>query len=412
MNKIQLITYQPKDFMVGNNNIEISNFNNLKALDNYDVNVFDLSNTNIWKNKSSKNEKANGDTIISSDLKSIKTMIQNSKKTKVLICLPQNVKYRCDYYDEVLYYQLKDILDVFSDVLEQMISFAGVTLVYENNNTKIGKYNVNSSFYFYGDMFEKITVSNDSEKTTTIRYKNTTITALDILNDKNCDLLISYLSQTNLLVSKQEYPDWLYAYNFHDDEQQRNLIEQAKVQIKIQKEIIEKANDKLFENLKYKSILCTNSEQLVDVVFEILEYIFDISLSDFNDEKREDFLFKKNNITFLGEIKGVTTNVKYEHISQLEVHYSKYLDKLTDEGLTEDIKKILIMDYERNRDVKERNEINQMQIDLATKNDTLIIDTESLLKVYEKILNGSLTKEIVVSYITNNSGLIDVSNIV
>ena len=143
-----------------------------------------------------------------------------------------------------------------------------------------------------------------------------------------------------------------------------------------------------------------------------MKYIFDISLSDFNDEKKEDFLFKKNNITFLGEIKGVTTNVKYEHISQLEVHYSKYLDKLADEGATENIKKILIMDYERNRDVKERNEINQMQIDLATKNDTLIIDTESLLKVYEKILDGSLTKTKVVDYITNNSGLIDSDNII
>lgn len=412
MNKIQLITYEPRDFVENSYDIEISNFNNLKALDNYDVNVFDLSNPSIWRSKSNKYEKPNGEIVISDDLKSIKTMIQNSKKTKVLICLPQNIQYKRDYFRDTKYYQLKDIISVFSNVIEQIISFVGVILIYENNNTKIGKENINSSFYFYGEAFEKITVSNDSEKTTTIRHKSTTITALDILSDKKCELLVTYLNQVNLLVCKQEYPDWLYAYNFHDDEKQRNLIEQAKAQIKLQKEIIEKANDKLVENLKYKSILCTNSDQLVDVVFEILEYIFDISLSDFNDEKKEDFLFKKNNITFLGEIKGVTTNVKYEHISQLEVHYSKYLDKLADEGATENIKKILIMDYERNKDVKERNEINQMQIDLATKNDTLIIDTENLLKVYEKILDGSLTKTKVVDYITNNSGLIDSDNII
>ena len=412
MNKIQLITYEPRDFAENSYDIEISNFNNLKALDNYDVNVFDLSNPSIWRSKSNEYVKPTGEIVISDDLKSIKTMIQNSKKTKILICLPQNIQYKRDYFRDTKYYQLKDIISVFSNVIEQIISFVGVTLIYENNNTKIGKENINSSFYFYGEIFEKITVSNDSEKTTTIRHKSTTITELDILSDKKCELLVTYLNQVNLLVCKQEYPDWLYAYNFHDDEKQRNLIEQAKVQIKLQKEIIEKANDKLVENLKYKSILCTNSDQLVDVVFEILEYIFDISLSDFNDEKKEDFLFKKNNITFLGEIKGVTTNVKYEHISQLEVHYSKYLDKLADEGAIENIKKILIMDYERNRDVKERNEINQMQIDLATKNDTLIIDTVSLLKVYEKILDCSLTKTKVVDYITNNSGLIDIDNII
>ena len=34
------------------------------------------------------------------------------------------------------------------------------------------------------------------------------------------------------------------------------------------------------------------------------------------------------------------------------------------------------------------------------------------LKVYEKILDGSLTKTKVVDYITNNSGLIDSDNII
>jgi len=412
MEKIQLITYQPTDFNISNDNIEISNFNNLKALDNYDVNVFDLSNSNIWKNKNDKTEKPTGDILVSSDLKSIKTMIQNSKKTKVLICLPQNIKYRCDCFGSTNYFQLKDIISIFTKVLEQILSFVGVILIYENNNTKIDKDVVDSSFYFNDDIFEKITVSNDSEKVTTIRCENTTITSLDILSDKNCELLVNYLKHVQLLVCKNEYPDWLYTYDFYDDMEQKDLIEQAKVQIKFQKEIIEKANNKLVENLKYKSILCTNSDQLVDVVFEILEYIFDVSLVEFNDENKEDFLFKKNNVTFLGEIKGVTSNVKYEHISQLEVHYSKYLDKLADEGLTENIKKILIIDYERNRDVKDRNDINQMQIDFAVKKDTLIIDTEKLLKVYEKILEGKLTKKSVVDYIINNNGLIDIDSIV
>lgn len=129
-------------------------------------------------------------------------------------------------------------------------------------------------------------------------------------------------------------------------------------------------------------------------------------------KKREDFLFKKEDTTYIGEIKGVTSNVKYENISQLEVHYSKYLDKLQEINTTENIKKILIMNYERKKDILLRDEINQMQIDLAKKNETLIIDTRSLLSVYENILQGKLERSKVIDYIKNNSGLIELDKIV
>ena len=145
----------------------------------------------------------------------------------------------------------------------------------------------------------------------------------------------------------------------------------------------------------------------MDVIFEMLEYIFDISLADFNDKQKEDFLFIKDGMTFIGEIIGVTSNVKYEHISQLEVHYSKYLDELQEKNKTEQIKKILIMNYERTKDIMIRDDINKMQIDLAKKNETLIIDTKSLLTIYEKILQGKLKKSNVINYLKNNSGLIE-----
>ena len=60
----------------------------------------------------------------------------------------------------------------------------------------------------------------------------------------------------------------------------------------------------------------TNGEQLVEVVFDILESFFSYSLSEFKDEKKEDFLIKLDSVTFIGEIKGITSNVKSEHVSQ------------------------------------------------------------------------------------------------
>ena len=97
---------------------------------------------------------------------------------------------------------------------------------------------------------------------------------------------------------------------------------------------------KLKENLRYKSILYSNGDDLVRVVFEILENILDCDLSKFEDIKKEDFLIKKDNYTFIGEIKGVTSNVKNEHISQVDVHYQKYMDKLNEEKIQERVKEL------------------------------------------------------------------------
>lgn len=411
MSKIQLITYNEMQYANYHSDIEINNFNNLKSLDNYDINVFDLSNSNIWRNKSNTENKPTEITISTSDFRSIKTMINNSKKTNIVICLPQNLQYHCKYYDENRYYQLKDMIPTFSKILEQLIPFNGFNIIYENNINQIGGELIPSSFYFSQKEFENLIFSKDSEKVTSIRKSNIILTTIDLVNKEKPEVLLEFLKEIKLIKENIDFPSWLYKYEFDDDQTQKNNIIQAKKQIQIQKEIIEKANEKLQKNLHFKSILVTNSDDLVNVVFEILEFIFDISLKDFNDEKREDFLFKKNSLTYIGEIKGVTSNVKYENISQLEVHYSKYMDKLQEENKEEKIKKILIMNYERTKEIEKRDNINFMQIELAEKNNTLIIDTKSLLTIYEKLLQGILNKSQVIDYIKSNSGIIDIEKI-
>lgn len=411
MKRLQLITYNPPEFKDYNDKIDITDFNKLGALDNYKINVIDLSSSQIWANKGTRDEKPSLNSKMSLDFFSIKEMIKNSKKSKIIICLPQNINYHWKYFDNNKIMQLKDMIGTFTQILYQLIPLEGLNIVYENCDSIIGNESVNASFYFNNCQFDNLTFSKDSEKITTIVSKNIFVTTLNIVQRTNSNLLDLYLKELGLIKDEVEYPDWVYKYSFNDDEIQNNNIEQAKEQIKLQEQIIQKANQKIQQNLRYKSILYNNSTALVDVIFEILEYIFDISLADFNDKQKEDFLFIKDGMTFIGEIKGVTSNVKYEHISQLEVHYSKYLDELQEKNKTEQIKKILIMNYERTKDIMIRDDINKMQIDLANKNETLIIDTKSLLTIYEKILQGELKKSNVINYIKNNSGLIELDKI-
>ncbi len=410
MKKIQLITNNPSKLTNYDKNITINNFNNLKALDDYDINIFNLNCDNMWENKSTTDSKPTLEMKLSSDFRSIHKMIINSNKSINIICLPQNLYYRWRCYSDNKSEQLKDMIPVHIQHLKQLIPLDSLNIIYENSETLIETYNINASFYMDKSDYEPITYSNNSNKITTIKKDKLIVTTLEIINN-NYDVLLSYLVSIKVIEKIKEYPEWIYKYYFNDDEIQNANIDAAKEQIKIQKEIIENANKKIQENLHYKSILFTNSNELVNVVFEILEQIFDISLSDFNDAKKEDFLFKKNDITYIGEIKGVSSNVKYEHISQLDVHYSKYLDYLQENNLQEKIIKILIINYERTKDISLRDEINEMQIELAEKNKTLIIDTKSLLYLYEMILNNKIKKESIVNYINKKVGLINISDI-
>ena len=267
MKKIQLITYNPVVFADYNKKIEINDFNKLKSLDNYDINIFNLNSNNMWENKETTDSKANLNTKMSADFKSINQMINNSKKSINIICLPQNLNYYWKCYSSSYSSQLKDMLPLFIKILEQLIPIKDLDIIYENSLTMIKVNLIPASFYINNDGYDNLTSSSESNKITTIKSGNLIITSLEIIRNKESDILFDYLSEIGLIKEEVEYPDWIYKYNFNDDIIQNNNIEQAKEQIKLQKEIIDKANQKLQQNLHYKSILYNNSNALVTVVF-------------------------------------------------------------------------------------------------------------------------------------------------
>lgn len=169
---------------------------------------------------------------------------------------------------------------------------------------------------------------------------------------------------------------------------------------------IEAAKQKLEENAKYKSILYTNGDELVQVVFSILEQLLDCDLSHFVDEKKEDFLIKKESCTFIGEIKGVTSNVRSEHVSQVDVHYQGYMDKLQEENRTENVSQLLIINPFRTKALSEREPVHEQQIALAQRNGCLIIETNTLLRIYEKFLKGDISSTQCVNTLSTNTGLL------
>ena len=389
--RIQVIQYATR--LVEKDGLVFTPLKAPRALDDFDINIVSLSEKSLWTYYGSNCGKV--DSLC--DLITIEQMISNRKRALVIYVLPQNIDYT---------YNLQYSSSCYTSVLKDMLAAAQVEtidivipyniykprIMYEKTETGIDGEKYDADFYFASSYDEVVTRSDKSEKPTTVMLDSRTYaTTLDVTKTTG-DLkhfIFSLFDQHKHI----EVPEWMRGIYFCDDIAQQNIIDTCNEEIEIANAKINIAQAKLEENAKIKSILYTNGNQLVEVVFEILEKLLSCDLTEFVDEKKEDFLIKCPQCTFIGEIKGVTSNIKYEHISQLELHYRGYLDKLADEKTSESVKQILIMNPFRSKPIEQREPVHTEQIKLAERNGCLIIETRTLLRMYEKYCSKQLTSQ-------------------
>lgn len=188
-----------------------------------------------------------------------------------------------------------------------------------------------------------------------------------------------------------------------DDSKQKEIINENYSQIDKLCSEIEIAKEKLEKNNEYKSILYKQGKPLEKTVLKILGELLNHNLSKFIDEKREDFLIELNDVTFVGEIKGVKTNLKNKHLAQLNIHLEKRREKIKDENL----KPIIIINRFRDVHPDEREPIDEEQINFAINKyeHTLIITVEDLLKLYEEFKVKKIDSEEICGRFKNEEGL-------
>lgn len=415
--KIQLLSYRNgfDNYSVTHNDIDKP-----YTFDSFDVNIIDLNDKNIFVNRDNSQKSINKRV----EVQQLKKLIESSSRSISIVMLPQNMNYdyswgftgngtRKDYAKSCL---LSNMLSSFEEILQMTIIPQGMKfeLCYEISATKCGKNDLKSDFSFDEKSiqcscdYDFATRANDSEKPTTICFNNTYITTLDIL--KTPETLMSYLYSLKILdLEREDEPEWVREIIFGDDKEQHDKIIKQKEAIANAEEIIQEANNKLEENSRYKSILYTNGEQLVEVVFDILESLFSYDLSEFQDEKKEDFLIKLDGVTFIGEIKGITSNVKSEHVSQLDVHFQGYQDNLQENNCVENVKALLIINPFRNKRPIEREPINEIQENLAKRNGSLIITTDNLLKMYDAFINGVIDGDTIKREFISQTGILSMN---
>lgn len=399
--------------------ITISRYSKPIALDDFDINIIDLSEESLWYYSENYNI---GFINNYSDLYAIKEMISTTKKAKIIYVYPQNSNY---YYNYGYDYNRKQNGYLNGMKLKQMITIDNhqtnlgkyipyksiiSETIYEPTKTKIGDIEYDADFHFSDKIgIECISKSLRSEKVTTIKYNsNLYFTTLYIC--KTIDDIKNFVNNLFENENIATLPEWVKEYNFGSDKNTKELLKNKENEmVKLQNEI-NKAEKILEENNKYKSILCSNGDKLVEIVFEILEKLLDCDLSQFKDEKKEDFLVEKDNVIFIGEIKGVSSNVRYEHVSQIGSHCSRYLDK--HENIDKNkICALLIINPFRNIDIKNREQINDDQIDFAKRNKWLIVETKTLLKIFELFNNNILSTKNIIDILKSKAGLLQESDI-
>lgn len=406
--KIQFVSYGKKEFE-SKHNITYSTLSKPQSLDAFEINVFSLQNEEIWRN----DQVSEGELNLTNDFRSIKQMINSANEATNIILLPQNYLHKW-FYSSREYHRRSFLKDEIPNLQDNLLSALIPNncsnlydLIYENSLTKINGRSFESAFCFMNKN-NILTKSEGSNKATTIQFNKLILTTLNFkLENYDFD---DFIKGIGLDDKKTEIPQWLIDYKCFDDVQQQELIDNCNRDIEELKAKIDQANIKIEENLKYKSILSTNVNELVSVVLEMLGKLLVYDFSSFIDEKKEDFLCKLSTITFIGEIKGVTSNVKNEHISQVDVHRQGYFDKLCDEGITENLKTLLIINPFRTKPINEREAIHDTQISLAKRNDCLIITTETLLKIFEKFQLSKISSEKIIATFTSKDGLLTIDS--
>lgn len=410
--RIQIITDNEK--LVNEEKITVSKYSKPMALDDFEINIVDLSYEKIWYNKGHEHGKLNN----GNDLISITELVASSEKAITVYVCPQNIDYWYNYHyngsqGKEVYNSSSKIRDLLnnSDSLKLLSKYifgdASLdSLKCESTKTILGDKNYDADFHFIKNADNiAVTHSNISDKITTIHNKNNIyITTLNIcISNDNIKNFVN-----NIFAKKinDEVPSWVKEYDFGNDKKERKLISENTEKIAILQKSINDAEKQLGLNNRYKSILFTNGNQLVEVVFEILQYILECDLSNFVDEKREDFLIEKDEKVFIGEIKGVNTNVKNSHISQLDVHYQTYIEDMQDNKLINGVHPILIINPLRTIELSKRDSIHENQIKLACDRGSLIIETATLLKIFELYQENKLTTEKIINVLSSRKGLL------
>lgn len=407
MKKTQILTYNQNLKKMFNNNLvnnyEINSIDSPKDFDEFDINIVDLTTDSIWRYSDSSPVGIN----CISDLTHYSNLVKNSRKSKCIVILPQNIKYK--YYLISGEYQynkyMKNLLSLLQTIVYENIYKYNICLEFGKSITTINSIDISADFNFTNiDSERELIKSTKSNKITALKINDDLIyTTLDVINSQ--EVLEIFLRELKLLNDEELIiPTWLENINFNDDEQINNALKEIneKIEILSQKKMEQKTKKE--KNIKIKSILFSSGTTLQLEVASIFNDIFSYEDPNFIDNMEEDYRLKRDNVTYLIETKGLKGNIKGTQVSEAKNHLEVYVDKNDCENNGEMVKCVFVVGTEIEKEPKTRQELPDRQVNLARVNEIAIIRVETLLKLYEDYLKGIILPNKIDELIINTNG--------
>ena len=147
----------------------------------------------------------------------------------------------------------------FTNIGEIYSELSTTKLVYENTISIIGKEKIKASFFFVTENNGLVTSS--SGKNVAYKLGKVYISTLDL---RNYIQVIHFLEKIELIINKTEIPSWMEEVQMFDDIQQLDLIRENREKIQMAEQEIDKAKKVMDQNNRYKSILYTTGDELVE----------------------------------------------------------------------------------------------------------------------------------------------------
>ena len=400
--KIQLVNYSGESTI---KKFKVNKLSSPESFDDYEINIIDLSDVHVWRYDG---EMPNSINIIA-DMKSIASMSKVTKN-KILIILPQNIsmKYNNIYRGGLLSsIYLKDNIGLINGIVDILLNGAFTEnnfVMYNKTQSNFNGLSINSDFVFKDNRhFIPLTTSMNKKAVTTVQHgSNGFITSLNLSSERAFEVFFEELKWSTC---SEEIPEWIYEEKFFDDEDLYKRMNELKAEKENIINEIKVVSEKLEENLFYKSALYESGDALVNVVNMMLKEMVGYNFENFEDKKEEDFLFEIDGDVFIGEIKGIGTNIKRSNISQTDTHRNIYIEK--DENAEKNVYAIAIINRQRDLPLKKRESVPQDIIKVAKIYGVLIITMETLLRMYEKFKNKGLTKDDIVNYLKKDAGILE-----
>lgn len=408
---IQIISLNDnlKNNFFDNKNVKVTTFSDYQSFDMYDINIINLNSSEIWRCKGSQINELN----IKDDLIPLKQSIKSSTaKTIIIMPINHTFSYNISYYTNKYgsNKKLKSLNSVVTKLLKDYIYDEILEYTYDKCKTTIDKFTFNADFYFSNVDKDKILLSSDNgNKVNTYINNNVVITTLDLFDfdtkEQAYEKLNAFLKSIYAPENKELLPSWISEIKFLDDEIYYNNIDKAMAKIKDLELEIQKNQEKIEKNNEIKGILYKTGDDLNKEIVRILEDILK-EHNDFNDIYEEDYKFISDNTTFLVETKGLNNEVSGQNVTDAFSHLTIYEDNLEKENRIEDTKCLFFVASERKKNVSERKKINSRQETIAKRNNTLIIDTPTFLKMYEDFLNKKISKDEIIKMFKEQFGVI------